>query len=133
MATAEYKATVGAVTASASSANLIGNVITLQAAAASNGTDGQALANAIATAVADGASPTQAHVTAIDDAWTTYKADIDAVTTATAALTADLSLYIGNVSNVGSMNKLRNALKALELCIRGSNLLQSGDPNPRSP
>lgn len=131
MATAEYKATVGTVAPSASSANLVGATLSAMTAAASDGTEGAAVEDAVAVLEADDASPTQAHVNDLRAAWDAYVAKVDAASTAAAAITADISLYIGTVANVADMNKLKSALRALELCIQGSNLLAQGSANPR--
>ena len=133
MATAEYSATINPARATAAGSNLVGASVSAAATASSSGTHGAAFTSALATLVADGASPTQAHVTAVNNAWTTYKADIDAATAAGAAITADMTLYIGSVANVASMDKLDNGWARIRQQIMGSNLLLAGSANPRSP
>jgi len=133
MATAEYSATINAARATAAGSGSVTAAVSAAATASSAGTHGAAFTAALATLVADGASPTQAHVTAVNNAWTTYKTDIDAATAAGAAITADMTLYIGNVANVASLDKLENGWARIKQAIQGSNLLLAGSATPRSP
>lgn len=65
--------------------------------------------------------------------------DVAAAKTATAAavaggtLTSDVVVYVGNVANVGDMNKFRNALAAITDIAAGSGIFASGSGTPRSP
>ena len=132
MATAEFSGTVGTVTASAGSANLIGSILTKGQAVGITATHAAAVNTDVATLVADGATPTQAHVNTLNTDWTAMKADMAALQTAITALTADISLYIGSIANVADMNKLRSTLKAIVTTIQGSGLLAAGSGSPRS-
>lgn len=133
MATAEYSATAGTVRATAKTDSVITSVISQQAKAASNSTDGAAFTAALATLVADGASPTQAHVTACNNAWTTYKADIDAQTINVAAINEDMSVYIGSLANISDLNVLENCWRDIKRVISGGSGLAVGSGNPRNP
>lgn len=173
MATAEFKATAGSVTASAASANLIGATIAAVTSAdtavgtvVTANTASVAAIDAFAAAVIaitgdtytahqfggaatvgltsaqcntlfkTGANPLNTAITDVLTAQTdtnTAKTDTAAAVTAAAAIAADISLYIGNVSNVADMNILRNMFRSLERVLAGSGLLGVGSGSPRSP
>lgn len=119
MATAEFSASAGTTQARAGAANAVGAI-------ASAGTLATAVNSAVATLVADGASPTQAHVTTLNTAWSALKTALDA------PASADMTVYIGSVSNIGDMNVLRQMWRMVERVIAGSGVLNKGAANPRA-
>lgn len=63
------------------------------------------------------------------NAGTAKTATAAAVTAATP--TADLTLFVGSVANVGDMNKLRNGMRAIEYAAEGTSWFAKGSGNPR--
>lgn len=146
MATAEFQATAGNVSATASSDSAVTTSLAAPATALTALDTAMAdLVTALGTITysntthqfsgtfVSGPSPTAANLNAAVTALNTALADALAAKNAAAAVTADMSLHIGSVANISSMDVFVNCLRSIERVVRGSGLFAQGAPNPRSP
>lgn len=146
MATAEFQATANAVRATASSGGAVTAAVAAPAVALT------ALDTAMAAAVTalgvvtysatthqftgtfvSGPSPTAANLNLLVTALNTALTAANAAKTAAAAVNADVSVFVGSLTNVPTSDVFVNCLRQIERVARGSNAMKIGAPNPRQP